>query len=292
MLLAERLKGEIVGCDALQVYRGFDVATAKPSLEDRGRVPYHLVDVVDPWLDFSVADYVHMADRVIGEIAGRGRVPLVVGGTGMYLRGLLRGIVPAPARDPALRERLYGMAARRGWSRLHRWLGRLDPGSARRLAPADRQRVVRALEVALAGRGTWSETLRGEGTWDDGAERYPCLKIGLDLDRGVHARRLEARVETYFRAGLVEEVRVLLAQGIPAGANAFKAIGYREVLAALLRGEDPEKSRDEVQKNTRRFAKRQRTWFRKEPGVVWLDAAKGPAALAGPIEALWKSGDR
>lgn len=292
LLLAERLEGEIVGCDALQVYRGFDVATAKPSVQDRRRIPYHLVDVVDPWQDFSVADYIREADRIIGEIAHRGRVPLVAGGTGMYLRGLLRGIVPAPARDPALRERLRGMAARHGSSRLHRWLGRVDPDSARRLAPGDRQRVVRALEVALTGHERWSETLRRDGTWQDEAERYPCLKIGLDMDRSTHDRRLEARVDAYFRAGLVEEVRALIAQGVPPEANAFKAIGYREVLASLRRGDDPEKSREEVQANTRRFAKRQRTWFRKEPGVTWLDAAEGPDALAAHIERLWQEGDR
>lgn len=271
--LAERIGGELIGCDALQVYRGFDVATAKPGVEARRRARHHLVDEVDPRTDFTLAEFVRRAEAAIAEIAGRGRQPIVVGGTGLYLRGLLLGIVDAPPRDEALRARLQRAVRRKGPASLHRWLARRDPASARRVAPGDTQRVVRALELALTGELTWSERLEGQGTWAAGRERYRALKIGLDADREILGRRLDARVDRFFRAGLVAEVRSLLEQGIPREANAFKGIGYREVLAAIESGRPADEARAVVARNTRRYAKRQRTWFRREPDVVWLDAA-------------------
>jgi tRNA dimethylallyltransferase len=286
--VAEQLGGEIIGCDALQVYTGFDVATAKPTLEDRRRVPHHLVDELDPRRDFNMADFVRAADRLVTEIRARGRVPLIAGGTGLYLRGLLRGVVDAPPRDDRLRERLRAVAERRGTPSLHRWLGRLDAESAARLSPADTQRVVRAMELALSGGTTWSRRLGDGGTWESGVERYDALKIGLDTDRERLSRRLDARVEQFFEAGLVEEVRGLLDAGVPRSANAFKAIGYREVLGALEERGDLAQVPQEVKKNTRRYAKRQRTWFRKEPGVIWMDAAQDTAALTERVVALWR----
>jgi tRNA dimethylallyltransferase len=286
--VAESLDGEIIGCDALQVYRGFDVATAKPSLEDRRRVPHHLIDELDPRRDFNMADFVRSADRLILEIRARGRVPIVAGGTGLYLRGLLRGVIGAPPRDERLRERLRAIARRRGPASLHRWLRRLDPESAQRLTPNDSQRIVRALELALSGEATWSRRLREGGTWDDGVERYDALKIGLELEREQHNRKLDARVEAFFEAGLVDEVRGLLESGVPRHANAFKAIGYREALAAEVGELAPASLCEEVKKNTRRYAKRQRTWFRKEPGVTWLDASEGVAALTRRVVELWR----
>jgi len=289
VLVAERIGGEVIGCDALQVYRGFDVATAKPSAEQRSRVPHHLIDVADPRADFSVADYVRLAEEAVAQIASRGRAAIVVGGTGMYLRGLLRGLVPAPPRDPRLRQRLRVMAARFGTPRLHRLLARIDPASAQRLPPGDTQRVVRALEVAFAGPSTWSVTLRELGTWSAGQDRFAAVKIGLDMDREALGRRLDTRVDGFYRAGLVEEVRGLLAAGVPPSANAFKAIGYREVLAVLEAGGGSEDAREETRKSTRRLAKRQRTWFRREGGVHWLDAENGPEALAARIEEIWRA---
>lgn len=271
------------------MYAGFDAATAKPSAEARRRVRHHLVDVADPRRDFTVADYVRLAEEAIEEIRARGRVPIVVGGTGMYLRGLLRGIVPAPPRDEALRARLRAMALRFGSERLHRWLGRLDPASAGRLQATDTQRILRGLEVALRSGKRWSELLRREGTWGAGVDRYAALKVGLDRDRAQLAEVLRERVERFFEAGLVEEVRGLLAQGVPEGSNAFKGIGYREVLAALRSGADPRSVLEEVVRNTLRYVKRQRTWFRKEPGVVWMDASAGPERLAATIAGLWES---
>jgi tRNA dimethylallyltransferase len=285
--VAERVGGEVVGCDALQVYRGLDVATAKPTPVQRARAPHHLVDVVGPGERFSLGEWVRSAERAIEGIARRRRVPVVAGGTGLYLRGLLRGIVSAPAPDPALRERLRRMASRFGAPRLHRWLDRLDPDSARRLAPTDRQRVTRALEACLGG-ARWSDGLRAEGTWGGRVERYPALKIGLDLDSKVLGPRLDARVTGFFEGGLVDEVRALLAAGIPAQAQALKAIGYREVVEALERGEDAEATSEAVRRSTRRYAKRQRTWFRSEPGVRWLDAAQGAEALTEAVVAAWR----
>lgn len=279
-----------MGCDAVQVYRELDVATAKPSRDARARVRHHLVDAVDPRLDYSLADYVRDATAAIAEISGRGRAPIVVGGTGMYLRGLLRGIVEAPARDPRLRDRLRAIAARRGPSALHRRLRGVDPASAARIPPSDTQRIVRAFEVAIATGVPWSETLRRNGTWEAERDIWAALKIGLDLPRDLLARRLDERVGVFFGAGLVDEVRRLLEAGIPPEANAFKAIGYREVLEALRASRDLAAVPDLVRRNTRRYAKRQRTWFRKEPDVVWLGAEERTDVLADRVVALWRGG--
>ncbi len=285
------LDGEIVGCDALQVYRGLDAATAKPAPELRERVPHWLVDVADPRRDYSVADYVRDADRAIGSILARGRVPIVTGGTGMYLRGLLKGIVEAPPRDEALRAKLRVRVGRIGSARLHRVLARLDPGTAERISPQDTQRVIRALELALPPGGTWSARLAREGTWAATGERYRALKFGLDLERPVLAERLAARVDRFFEAGLEGEVERLLAAGVSASANAFKGIGYREVVRARASGTAPRNERDAIVVATRQYAKRQRTWFRKEPGLVWLDAKAGTEAMAERIIAAWAAAD-
>ena len=289
--LAERLAGEIISCDALQVYRELEVATAKPSMAERRSVPHHLIDHVDPRRDYSLADFIREADRAIGTVVNRGNVPIVAGGTGLYLRGLLRGIVAAPARNPELRERLRAMAVRRGIERMHRWLSRLDPAGAERVGPRDSQRIIRALELALSGNGTWGEILERQGTWDRTRERYRALKIGLECDPERLNRRLDERVEQFFAAGLVDEVRRLLDRGVPPQANAFRAIGYREVLAALERGQPPERTAGEVQRNTRRYAKRQRTWFRGEPGVIWIDADRPAREVVDEAAALWQRFD-
>jgi tRNA dimethylallyltransferase len=278
-----------MGCDALQVYLGFDAATAKPSAEQRARVRHHLVDCIDPRRDLNMADYVREADRIAADISTRGLVPVVAGGSGMYLRGFLRGVVDAPPRDSGLRLRLRAVAERRGTPSLHRMLSRLDPASAERLAPGDTQRVVRAMELALTGDATWSERLRLQGSWGGCRERYRTLKIGLDLDRDRLKERLDARVEEFMAAGLVEEVENLLRAGVPRESNAFKAIGYREVLAALNRGGEEDAVMEEIKVNTRRYAKRQRTWFRKEPGVVWLDAADDVGRLTETVVRLWSA---
>jgi tRNA dimethylallyltransferase len=286
--LARELGGEIVGCDSVQLYRGLDAATAKPDPRARRAVPHHLVDCVDPRTDCSMADYVRAADAAIAELVSRGRVPLVVGGTGLYLRGLLRGVLEAPARDPKLRGRLQKIIERGGTDRLRRVLRRRDGESERRIPEADVQRLVRAVELAMTEGESWSERIRSEGTWSAGTERYRTLKIGLELAAEVHRERLDRRVTRFFEDGLVAEVRELLEAGVPTGANALKAIGYREVLSALDLGEDPSGVVEQVRRNTWRYAKRQRTWFRSEPGVIWLDVARGTGRLVPRVLDLWR----
>ena len=287
--VAERLGGEIVGCDALQVYRGLDAATAKPSAAERRRVPHHLIDHRDPRQDYTLARFVAEADDAIASIAARGRIPLVAGGTGLYLRGLLRGIVDAPARDSRLRQRIGRLRARFGTPRLHRWLQGLDPRSAARVAAADTHRVTRALELALGGGPSWSERLEQQGNWRGAGERYRALKIGLDVaDRERHGAILDARVERFFGEGLVEEVRKLHAAGVPPGANAFRAIGYRQVLQALRTGADPAALVGEVQRSTRRYARKQRSWFRGETGVEWLAAEEPLPMLTAQVVERWR----
>ena len=288
MAVARALDGEIVGCDALQVYRGLDAATAKPTLAERADVAHHLVDCVDPRVDFSMADYVQAADEAIAGVLARGRVPLVVGGTGLYLRGLLRGFVEAAPRNPTLRARLRRILERGGAKRLHAWLRRHDPASARRIAPTDVQRLMRAVEVVQADGRVWGERLDGGGNWSTAVERYRALKVGLDRDREQHARLLDRRVDAFFDGGLVCEVRGLLEQGVPRDANALRAIGYREVGFAIERGVDPKGVREEVRRNTRRLAKRQRSGGRSEPGLVWLDAGRPREELAKHIVELWR----
>jgi len=263
------------------------VATGKPSAEDRSRVRHWLIDVADPRRDYSLAAYVREADTAIADIASRGAVPVVVGGTGMYLRGLLKGVVAAPARDEALRARLSGLAARFGAVRLHRLLAHIDPESAARVRPEDAQRIVRALELAQPAGESWSARLSRSGTWALPGERYRALKFGLDLERELLADRLARRADGFLAAGLVGEVERLLDEGVPAAANAFKGIGYREVLKARSEGRDPGGTREAIVIATRQYAKRQRTWFRKEPGLTWLDGALPIEALASRIAASW-----
>ena len=277
--LAENLGGELIGCDALQIYRRFDIATAKPSAVERARVRHHLVDILDPEDRFTLSRFVRHAEEAVNVVRRRGAQPILVGGTGMYLRGLLCGIVEAPEIDPRLRRRLTGMRERHGDRAMHRWLQRVDPDSAGRIQPADRQRVGRALEWWVASGSAWSERLESDGTWTASTERYRCLKLGLDAPPDWLNPRLEQRVDRFFSDGLVQEVRRLLASGVSPECNAFRAIGYREVAEALRTGAPMADVVDRVKTHTRRYAKRQRTWFRKEPGVVWLDASAPASSL-------------
>ena len=287
--LAQSLPGEILGCDSLQIYRRFNIGTAKPSERERLQATHHLIDCVDPEVHFSVADYVREADRIIAEIAERGAVPIIVGGSGMYLRALLRGLIEVPPRDERVRERLQRILEKRGIDTLYRWLCRRDPASAERLAATDTQRIVRALEIALVAETSWSERLASQGTWQGGPERYPSLKIGLRCEPSELRERLDRRVDTFFRDGLTEEVSTLLEEGVPRTANAFKAIGYREILGQAAGGVPREELISLVQRNTRRYAKRQRTWFRKERDVRWIDALQSVETLTEIVLENWDS---
>lgn len=267
--LAAEMEGEIVNADALQVYRGFDIGTAKPSAEDRRRVPHHLVDVLPPGAALSAGEFARLAGEAIAGIQARGRVPFVVGGSGLYLRALLGGISPMPEVPPALRRWLRREVERRGLPALRGWLRALDPETAARTAEGDTQRTLRALEVALAGG-------RPQPWW---IARRPfadapldAVLVGLTLPRAVLYDRIAGRVSAMVAAGWVGEVEALLKAGSDPGWPAFQAIGYRQ-LAQHLRGQTSlDHAIEETVRATRRFAKRQLTWFRKEPNVAWVDA--------------------
>ena len=268
ILACERFGGEIVSVDSMQVYRGLDAGTSKPDAAARRRVPHHGLDLADPGRDFSMGDFVRMAEAAMEGMRGRGRLPVLVGGTGLYLRGLLKGIAEAPRRDSAVRARLDTIAARRGASFLHRMLQRVDPEAAGRIRARDRQRVVRALEVIVSARRPLSALIRDAPF---GPDRWPAVKVGLAMDRAALYRRIEVRVDRFFAAGLVGEVRSLVDAGVPATANAFKALGYRETLRHLAGEITLDQAMAATRQATRRYAKRQWTWFRKEEGVTWFE---------------------
>lgn len=286
--MAQALEGEIVGCDALQIYRELDVATAKPTPQQLGQIPHHLIDCVDPREPFDLARYVEMADGAIAEILSRERVPLIVGGTGMYLRGLISGVIDAPRVDPELRARIKSIVRRHSTPAIYRWLRRIDPVSAERIAPQDLQRVARALEWWYAAGIRWSDRLAEQGEWSRDQGRYRCLKIGLDAPAEWLAPRIEHRVEQFFSAGLLREVRGLLASKVPAESNAMKAIGYREVVAGIEAELPVEWMREKIATNTRRYAKRQRSWFRSEPELVRVDASLPLDEKVGAVLEAWR----
>lgn len=284
LLACERFGGEVVSVDSMQVYRGLDRGTSKPPPGVRRRVPHHGIDLADPGEDFSLGQFERSAAGAIAAIRARGRLPVLVGGTGLYLRGLLKGVVDAPRRDEALRARLRALQDRHGPGHLHRLLRRVDPPAARGLGPADAQRIVRALEVRFAGGERLSDLIRASPF---GPDRYPAVKIGLSMERGTLYRLIDERVLQFYSSGLVEEVRGLLAAGVPESSNAFKALGYREAVEHLRGAIDRERAIALTQQNTRRYAKRQWTWFRKEEGVAWFevdpsraDRFEGPMAHA------------
>jgi tRNA dimethylallyltransferase len=266
--IAEAIGGEIVNYDSVQIYRGFDVGSAKPSAEVRARVPHHLFDVVDADTEFNASEYASLARATCEEIAGRGRRPILVGGTFFYLRALLHGLPEMPGRDASLRARLRRVAGKpRGEERLHRWLSKIDPESGRRIALADRHRVERALEVWLiSGRpiSEWERPASGA------AEEMAATKIGLRMDRAGLIERLDERVAAMYAAGLVDETRGLLAR-YPRTARPFGAIGYAEAAAVVMEGMDIDTAAAETRRRTRAYAKRQMTWLRSERNVQWID---------------------
>jgi len=282
--LAERLGGEVVSFDASCVHRGFDVGTAKPTPEQRLRVPHHLVDVVEPTEAFSAARWRALAEEALADLAARGKPAVLAGGTGLYLRALLRGLVSSPPPDDELRDRLETRERERPGS-LRRLLRRLDPAAAARVEPADTFRTVRALEHRLAT----GRTLSGDQVQHDAPERLAAVKFGLALPRDEREARIRERVARMLDGGLLEEVR-RLRERVPPSARAWRAIGYREALAHL-EGELPRSELAErIAVATRQYAKRQDTWFRKEAGTTWLAAPRSAAeaeelasAIAGRV---------
>jgi tRNA dimethylallyltransferase len=287
MTLAEELGGEIVNADALQVYRGFDVGTAKPGPAERARVPHHLIDVLDPAERWSAGEFARRARPAIGEIQARGRTPIVVGGSGLYLRALFEGLSPVPPSDPDVRGELRDRLAREGLEPLASELARIDPETAKRLAAGDTQRVLRALEVVRVSGRPLSSWIAEQPF---GTQRIAGVKVGLTVPRVLLYDRIAGRVARMVEDGWVEEVARLLARGLDPGLPAFQAIGYRQIVRHLEGDWSLDEAIADTVKATRRFAKRQETWFRREPDVIWFSAQDLDRRISHILEHVKHSG--
>jgi tRNA dimethylallyltransferase len=284
LALAERFGGEIVSCDSVAVYKGMELGTAKPTAEERARVPHHLIDVVEPDQPFTAGEYSRQARAALSEIAGRGRLPIVTGGTGLYLRALTEGLFAGPARQQELRVRLERSRERLGEAWLHRLLVRLDPVSAKRIHANDKAKLIRAIEVCLAGRRPLSEVMGR-----DPLTGFRLLRIGLNPPRKALYERLDRRAAAMFADGLVEETRGLLARY--GAVKALDSLGYRQGLAVLAGTLSCESGVMAAQQGHRNYAKRQLTWFRREPEVHWLEGfgdeeeiLRAAAELVGAVQ--------
>jgi tRNA dimethylallyltransferase len=271
LALAEKFGGEIVNCDSVATVREFDIGTAKPTTDERARAPHHLFDCVDPCAYITAGEYARQARQVLGEIAARGHLPIVVGGTGLYLRALLEGLFPGPQRSEELRERLRERAAARGSDHLHRILQRLDHTSAEKIHTNDTPKLIRAIEVCLMSRKDGARRKMTE-LWQQGRDPlqgFRILRVGLDPDRAALYDRINRRAERMFQTGLAEEAEVLL-QKYGAAARSLGSLGYKQAVQ-FLRGElTREQAVQAAQQAHRNYAKRQITWFRREPEVTWL----------------------
>jgi tRNA dimethylallyltransferase len=277
LALAERLGGEIVACDSTAVYRGFDIGTDKVPVEEQRGIPHHLVDLADPTDSYDAARYARDAAAVIADIVRRGRVPIIVGGSGFYYRALTRGLFPGPGRDTELRARLNASADRRGIEWLWRIVRRVDPESARRIQPRDGMRLVRALEVYfLTGRNLTSHFAQTRAPLD-----MPITAFGLRLPAALTAERVARRVDQQFARGLMDEVRALLSRGVPPSAHPFGGLVYRQALELLNGVRDEAATRALIVQENRRYARRQLIWFRKEPNLRWVD---GPGESGDVLE--------
>jgi len=267
IFLAQEFGGEIIACDSTQLYRGFDLGTAKPSRAERQNVPHHLLDVLDATDAATAGGYRERALAVLADLKARSRLPILTVGTGLYLRALLEGLADLPQRSEEIRQRLRASAEEHGAGHLHHLLLRLDPQAAAQIAAADQQKLVRAIEICLLSGKPLSEVHRSGRTPLAG---WRILKIGLEPPREALYERIHRRTEAMLAAGWLDEVRSILAAGLPESAKPFDFIGYRE-LGAYLRGEIAlEAAQAAIQQGTRQYAKRQITWFRREPDVHWL----------------------
>ena len=268
--LAKRFNGEVVACDSTAVYRGFDIGTDKvPDAQQQG-IPHHMVDVADPTEEYSAARYAREAAATIRKITARGKLPILVGGTGLYYRALTRGFFPGPSRDAALRARLERIAARRGPERLHVLLGRVDAESAARIQPRDLKRLVRALEVYHLTRRPLTEHF---AETQSPLPEYAVTAFALRISPEATAERVARRVDEQFDRGLLDEIRAVLASGVPPTAHPFTGLVYRQALEHLqgVRGE--RETRELIVRENRKYSRRQLIWFRKEPNLQWIHAA-------------------
>ncbi|NOZ30192.1 MAG: tRNA (adenosine(37)-N6)-dimethylallyltransferase MiaA [Chloroflexi bacterium] len=287
--LAEAVNGEVVSADSRQIYRYMDIGTAKPTPDERARVPHHLLDVVDPDQTLTLAQYQRLAYAAIEEIHRRGRVPLLVGGTGLYVRAVLEGLrIPEVPPDPELRARLEAEAAEQGPEALHARLAALDPVAAARIDPRNVRRVIRALEVCLIAGRPISELQQAS------PPPYRILRLGLTRPRRELYARIDARVDAMMAAGLVDEVRSLLARGYGPELPAMTGLGYRQICQYLAGEMTLEEAVREIKRRTRRFVRQQQTWFRPDdPRIRWFDLSKTPpeAIISEAVRWLAEAGD-
>ncbi len=269
LALAEQFNGEIVSCDSVAVYRGMDLGSAKPTREQQARAPHHLIDVADPDQPFTAGAYSRAARAALYDIAARGHLPIVTGGTGLYLRALTEGLFAGPQRQEGLRDRLRRSGEKREGTWLHRLLGRIDPASAARIHANDAPKLIRAIEVCLAGRRPMSEVLATEAEARDPLTGFRLLRIGLNPPRAALYERLNRRCAEMFAAGLLNETKALLACYGP--VRALDSLGYRQACSVLIRGLSEKAAIAEAQQGHRNYAKRQLTWFRREPDVNWIE---------------------
>ena len=277
ILLAKEMDGEIVSCDSMQVYKDMDIGTAKPTPEEQQGIPHHMLSVAEPWEDFSVSRYCAMADPIVEDIPRRGKSPIIVGGTGLYMDALIRGNAFAPCPSTGRREELEALAASQGIEAVIERLRAVDPGSAARLHPSDQKRIIRAMEVYLETGMTITEHNRK--TQEIPPKYHPIRFALTDRQRQTLYDRIDRRVDTMVEAGLIEEIQGLLARGIPEKCTAMQAIGYKEFVAALHGACSLEEAAGQVKQSSRRYAKRQLTWFRRNPENIWLIREDGQTSM-------------
>ena len=287
ILLARELGGEILACDSTQIYRHFDIGTAKVPRSEQHGIPHHLTDLAEPNEVFTAGEYRRQALEVLDDLRQRGKLPIITAGTGLYLRALLEGLAEAPARSEELRERLRTMAREHGAAYLHRVLARLDAEAARRIAARDTQKIIRAIEMrVLTGKSVGEIHRAGR----EPLEGYRVIKIGLLPERAALYARIDQRVKTMIAAGWIGEVERLIAMGVPEDAKPFEFIGYTELREHIAGRLPLEAAIQKIQQATRNFAKRQITWFRKEPGVHWLAGfGDDPAIISEALRVACKS---
>ena len=275
--LAKEMDGEIVSCDSMQVYKDMDIGTAKPTPEEQEGIPHHMLSVAEPWEDFSVSRYCAMADPIVEDILRRGKSPIIVGGTGLYMDALIRGNAFAPCPSTGRREELEALAASQGIDAVIERLQKADPESAARLHPSDQKRIIRAMEVYLETGMTITEHNRK--TQEIPPKYHPIRFALADRQRQTLYDRIDRRVDTMVEAGLIEEIQGLLARGIPEKCTAMQAIGYKEFVAALHGACSLEEAAGQVKQASRRYAKRQLTWFRRNPENIWLIREDGQTSM-------------
>ena len=278
--LARRFEGEVVNCDSVQIYRFFNIGTAKLPEKDQRGIPHHLIDIVNPDEIFTAGDFARLGRPVLHDIVGRGRIPIVTGGTGFYLRALIDGLAPGPQRDESLRTILQAREAKRPGC-AHRLLRKMDPPTAARIHPHDLPKVIRALEICFSTRRSATEVF---AAGRDALRGFSVLKIGLFPNREKLYQRLESRMEAMFAGGLIEETASILARGYAPGCKPFESIGYKQALQTLHGELSPKDALFYATRETRRYAKRQMTWFRQEPGLEVISGFGDDPTVAAKVK--------